>query len=142
MSVTGSLSFIIDKVSYICDNPKGHGMVFSIRKSSVVFYRIPGTQVEPARVWLTGIKDQTIQSRIAGRIRKASIGHFGDFKSVGLGVFELRFFIGPGYRLYFGLYGDEMILFLCGGDKSQQQADIKRAIKYWQSYLKGENDHA
>jgi putative addiction module killer protein len=53
----------------------------------------------------------------------------GDYKSVGGGVYELRFHIGAGYRIYFSCEGDIIILLLCGGDKSSQQQDIKKAME-------------
>jgi len=66
---------------------------------------------------------------IARRIERAENGLLGDVKSVGDGVSEMRVDIGAGYRVYFTLRGSELIILLAGGDKSTQQADIKRAIK-------------
>jgi len=54
---------------------------------------------------------------------------------VGGGVFELRFFFGAGYRVYFGEDGDTIVVLLCGGDKKTQRRDIQRAKAYWQEYL-------
>jgi putative addiction module killer protein len=59
------------------------------------------------------------------------LGLFGDLKSVGDGVLELREDIGPGYRVYFGRNGAMLIILLCGGDKRIQEADIERAKEYW-----------
>jgi len=58
-------------------------------------------------------------------------GNLGDCESVGEGVFELKIDLGPGYRLYFGQVGLTVVLLLIGGDKSTQNRDIGKAIKYW-----------
>jgi len=59
-------------------------------------------------------------------------GNLGDVKSLSGGVYEARLFYGPGYRLYFGWHGEALILLLCGGNKSSQQRDIKRAHDLWE----------
>ena len=61
------------------------------------------------------------------RIRRLSLGDFGDARSVGEGVFELRIDHGPGYRVYFVLRGAGDVVLLCAGDKRAQDADIRRA---------------
>ena len=63
----------------------------------------------------------------------------GDYRSVGEGVYELRIDYGPGYRVYFGQVGTTIVLLLCGGDKSTQAADIRKAKEYWTDYEKREN---
>lgn len=69
------------------------------------------------------------------RIQRLSLtGNFGDAKSVGDGVFEMRIDYGPGYRLYYALRGSELVLLLIGGDKSSQQKDIAKAKKLNQEY--------
>ncbi len=55
----------------------------------------------------------------------------GDIKSVGEGVSELRMHLGAGYRVYFGRHGKAIVVLLCGGDKSSQDMDIKRAKEFW-----------
>ena len=60
--------------------------------------------------------------------------NFGDYKSLQEDVFELRFHFGSGYRIYFGRDGEKIIILLCGGDKSSQNRDIKKAISLWQEY--------
>ena len=77
--------------------------------------------------WLDGLDAQT-RKRIERRVRMARAGHFGDHEGVGGKVSEMRLDFGPGYRVYFNLMRNELILLaLGGGDKSTQRADIRRA---------------
>ncbi len=77
--------------------------------------------------WSARIKDKKAAFAIANRLDRAANGNFGDVKSLGDGVSEMRIFVGQGYRLYFTRQGGELIILLCGGDKSSQQRDIKTA---------------
>lgn len=78
--------------------------------------------------WLTALKDVQARARIAKRLDRLADGNFGDAKSVGGGVSELRFTFGPGYRVYFTMHGQLVVILLCGGDKQSQKRDIDRAI--------------
>ena len=78
--------------------------------------------------WLRSIKDGMTKRRLARRLEKVQDGLLGDVKSVGEGVFEMREFFGPGWRMYYLLRGDVLIVMLGGGDKSSQQADIAAAL--------------
>lgn len=77
--------------------------------------------------WLSRLRDIADKVRIIKRIERAAHGNLGDVAPVGDGVFEMRLFFGPGYRLYFVQRDGAMIVLLCGGDKSTQAADIARA---------------
>lgn len=77
--------------------------------------------------WYERLKDRQAKARIAVRIRRMQFGNFGDAKSVGEGVSELRFAFGPGYRVYFTERNGEIIILLAGGDKSTQRRDIEKA---------------
>jgi len=79
--------------------------------------------------WLSAIKDGFTRRRLATRLRKASLGNLGDVKPVGSGVFEMREFFGPGWRMYFVQRGEVLVVMLGGGEKSTQQADIAKAIE-------------
>ena len=89
---------------------------------------------EPFTQWFESIQDQRTQDRIRIRLDSLALGNFGDCHSVGAGVFELRFHFGAGYRIYFGRVSNTIVLLLCGGDKSSQTQDIRRAKAYWQEY--------
>ncbi len=78
--------------------------------------------------WLVSIKDGMTRRRLATRLRKASLGNLGDVQPVGEGVYEMREFFGPGWRMYYTLRGEVLIVMLGGGDKSTQRKDIERAI--------------
>ena len=84
-------------------------------------------ETDEFREWFEGLRDLTAQMRIGIRIRRVSLGNFGDAKSVGDGLFELRIQYGPGYRVYYARQGDTVVILLAGGDKSTQRRDIERA---------------
>ncbi len=77
--------------------------------------------------WLSGLVDQKAQAKIASRIERLGFGNPGDVKPVGEGVSEMRVPYGPGYRVYFKQMGRAIVVILCGGDKSSQAKDIRRA---------------
>ncbi|MEI6972313.1 MAG: type II toxin-antitoxin system RelE/ParE family toxin [bacterium] len=78
--------------------------------------------------WFESLRDRMAKTRILIRIRRVSLGNFGDVKPVGEGVSELRMDYGPGYRVYFLRKGDTLVVLLGGGDKRTQARDIQRAI--------------
>ena len=78
--------------------------------------------------WLDGLKDRTTRRRLARRLYRAARGSLGDVKPVGAGVFEMREFFGPGWRMYYVQHHEELIVMLGGGGKSSQSADIVSAI--------------
>jgi putative addiction module killer protein len=77
--------------------------------------------------WLKKLRDRQAALAITKRLGRARLGNFGDVAPVGGGVSEMRFFIGPGYRLYYVIRDGKVIVMLCGGDKSTQEKDIKKA---------------
>jgi putative addiction module killer protein len=84
--------------------------------------------------WLLSLNDQRARAKINIRIARLAVGNFGDCKSLGRGLFELRIDYGPGYRVYFSRVGLTVVLLLCGGDKRRQSADIERANNLLDNY--------
>ncbi len=82
---------------------------------------------EPFEKWLNGLNDKVAVARILARLKKVEFGSLGDVKTLGDKLYEMRIFYGPGYRLYYAKKGKIIILLLCGGDKSTQSRDIKKA---------------
>lgn len=89
---------------------------------------------EPFTDWLAGIRDKVAAARIRVRLRQVEAGNFGDCDAVGEGVIELRIHVGAGYRVYCGRHGKTVVILLCGGDKSTQPRDIKRAKELWSEW--------
>lgn len=89
-------------------------------------------QTDHFRKWEQKLKDNRTKAIIAARIFRLANGLLDDVKSVGEGINELRIHYGPGYRIYFQQRDNDIILLLCGGDKSTQQKDIELA-KYLSS---------
>ena len=79
--------------------------------------------------WLQNMRDRRARQIVIGRIERAAFGNVGKFRDLGQGLAEMKIDYGPGYRLYFVRRADELIILLCGGDKSSQDRDIKQARK-------------
>ncbi|MCK0512709.1 type II toxin-antitoxin system RelE/ParE family toxin [Aromatoleum buckelii] len=77
--------------------------------------------------WLNSLRDRPTRFRLLRRLEKAQRGLLGDVAPVGEGVFEMREFFGPGWRMYYIQRGEVLIVMLGGGDKSSQAADIASA---------------
>jgi len=73
-------------------------------------------------------------------VRTGLEAHFGKCRFLKAGLSELRIDSGPGYRVYFGRVGHTVVLLLCGGDKSTQAQDIRRAQEYWDEYRRRRDD--
>jgi len=90
----------------------------------------------PFSDWLKKL-GKTTQAIIDARIARVRAGNFGDSKHIknSKGLFELRIDLGPGYRVYYGLHGNDLVILLCGGDKTSQDRDIEKAKTYWIEYI-------
>jgi putative addiction module killer protein len=91
----------------------------------ISYYILPNGRA-PFSDWFHTI-DSMAADIVHDRLERVKEGYYGDYKNLGEGVLELRVHFGPGYRIYFGIDGLEMVLLLCGGDKSSQSKDIRRA---------------
>jgi putative addiction module killer protein len=109
-------------------------------KQKELRYYIAASGKSPFTQWLSKIKDITTQVRILRRLERLEFGHYGDYKSVGDGVFELRLAFGPGYRVYFGEEDGVAVVLLLGGNKSSQSKDIEIAKKYWRELQEAKNE--
>jgi putative addiction module killer protein len=89
---------------------------------------------EPFSLWFKGLKDVKAKAMILKRIERLESGNFGVCKPCRDGVFELIIDFGPGYRVYFGKIGKNLILLFCAGEKSTQQTDIDKAVAYLKDF--------
>ena len=113
MPLTSTRSFpALDSVSSMCDN-------------TLVEYEIETTNIFDK--WLAGIGSIQHRARIINRFDHIRLGNFGDHKHLGGNLFELRFFFGPGFRVYYTIKDWKVVFLLCGGDKSTQGRDINKA---------------
>ena len=114
-------------------------MTDEVRPKFLIVYSTP-TKQEPFTDWLNNLRDVMGRKRIITRIARLQQGNYGDGEPVGEGISELRMFFGSGYRVYFGENGDDIVILLCGGDKSSQDKDIQQAKIYWQEYLSNDEN--
>ncbi|MEK6772300.1 MAG: type II toxin-antitoxin system RelE/ParE family toxin [Bdellovibrionota bacterium] len=108
-------------------------MFKAVPKTIKIYVTTDGKQ--PYSDWIKSLRDAVAVSRIRTRIDRVEEGHLGQYKSLGTGLFEFKFSFGPGYRVYFAIDGDKIILLLSGGDKGSQRKDIEKAREYWTDYL-------
>lgn len=90
--------------------------------------------VSPFGAWIRSLRDRHGQAKIRTRITRLKLGNFGIHRGVGEGVMELVIDVGPGYRVYYGLDGDRLVILLGGGDKKSQETDISLAKQHWAEY--------
>jgi putative addiction module killer protein len=87
--------------------------------------------------WVEKLRDRRVQTIISDRLDRVREGNFGDTKSVGNGVHELRIHYGPGYRLYYFRIKAVVVVMLAGGTKSDQKRDIKKATQMAEKLTRG-----
>ena len=91
----------------------------------------------PFSNWLNKLKDERTVALVRARLNRIRLGNFGDCRSVGGGVHELRIDHGPGLRVYFGRRGHTIVILLCGGNKKSQTRDIVTARAFWITSMNG-----
>ena len=93
------------------------------------------TGKEPFAQWLLAL-DKTTRALVVTRLKRVSLGNFGDCKLLkqASGVWEFRIDYGSGYRIYFGKQGNTIVVLLVGGDKGSQERDITKAQRFWLDY--------
>jgi putative addiction module killer protein len=94
------------------------------------------TNKEPFTEWFRSLKDTRAKQKVIARLARVRTGNLGTINSVGEGVQELKIDYGPGFRIYFGQEGNELVILLCGGDKKTQDSDIREAKAYWKEFKK------
>ena len=104
-------------------------MNYILKKQLKIYVTEDGRK--PFIEWLESLEDKTIRYRIKERLNRVALGNLGDHKFISDGVYELRLVFGSGYRIYYGNEGKEIILLLCGGDKSSQKRILKRLLHIW-----------
>jgi putative addiction module killer protein len=87
----------------------------------------------PYAYWFDSL-DQGAAVKVATALERLTQGHTSAMKPVGEGVSEYRIDFGPGYRIYFGEDGEQLVILLGGGTKKRQQRDICAAQAIWKQY--------
>ena len=94
---------------------------------------LDGSDRSPFRDWFNSLDAQTA-AKINIALTRLANGNVSNVKGVGSGVLEVRANFGPGYRIYFGRDGNELVILLGGGTKRRQQLDIEAALVRWADY--------
>ena len=90
-----------------------------------MYYEIQYTAVYEE--WFEKLKNKTAKNKILVRLARIENGNFGNIKQLTSNLFELKLVYGPGYRIYYTIQDNIVVLLINGGDKSSQQKDIKKA---------------
>ena len=93
----------------------------------IVRHYLSEDERDPFQEWLKKLRDPIAKMQVLKRVNRVEGGNFGDHKFCREGVWELRIDQGAGYRVYYALASNVVVLLLCGGDKGSQDADIERA---------------
>ena len=126
----------------MCEHKPDKKLLFPFSNSSIYVtigkmihvqeYQEPGRH-SPFREWFEKLNSDAAR-KVTTALYRMGLGNFSNVKGVGAGVFECRINFGPGYRVYFGKDGEQIIVLLGGGTKQRQQTDIRFALSRWKSY--------
>lgn len=112
-------------------------MIFGTVYVTITSMEILEYQTEDGRSvfakWFDGL-EPVAAAKVTTALTRLALGNTSNVKSVGSGVSELKIDFGPGYRVYFGRDGAEIVILLGGGTKQRQQRDIAAAQLHWQEY--------
>lgn len=104
----------------------------------IQFYKLPNGK-EPVKDWLLNL-DKSLRVKIIRRIERIYDDNFGDYKQLDSNLYELRFTLGKGYRIYYTIQNDIIVLLLNAGNKSKQSKDIELAKTYLKNIKDNKND--
>src|SRR2546423_539151 len=94
----------------------------------------------PFREWYEGLNAEAAR-KVTSALYRVGLGNSSKTKSVGAGVLECKINFGPGYRVYFGKDGEQVVILLGGGTKQRQQNDISLALNRWEDYKQRKRQH-
>jgi putative addiction module killer protein len=136
--ITSTFYVALMDASFILTTPIHNPLTFIVLKRIITMYEIrhylTTDGFDVFQDWLTHLRDKLPKMAVIKRVNRVEAGNFGDHKFCRDGVWELRVDVGPGYRVYYALAGKQVVLLLCGGDKSSQGADIDKACAYWKDW--------
>lgn len=78
--------------------------------------------------------DSTAAAKVSTALYRLEQGNFSNTKGIRGGLLECKIDFGPGYRIYFGKDGTDIVILFGGGTKKHQQRDIDAAKEYWKTY--------
>ena len=105
-----------------------------IKPKSIIIYETASGKC-PFSEWFDDLKDRKAKVAVDARLTRVRQGNLGSCRSLSGGVWELKIDLGPGYRVYFGMHGNTLVVLLHGGDKRTQDQDIEMARQFWADYL-------
>ena len=104
----------------------------------IKFYKLSNGK-EPVKDWLLDL-DNSLRVKVIRRIERIYDDNFGDYKQLDSNLYELRFTLGKGYRIYYTIQNEVIVLLLNAGDKSKQSKDIELAKTYLKDIKDNKND--